>query len=163
MARNGVYAGSFDPVTNGHLWMIDQGSKFFDEFNVAIGINPDKKYTFSIEERMQMLKEVTKDIKNLRLDSFENQFLVRYAQSIDANYILRGMRNPDDYEFEKAMRYVNGDLNKNITTIFLIPPRDLVEISSSFVKGLIGPEGWEEIIKKYVPIPVYNKFLEKYG
>ena len=161
--RKAVYAGSFDPLTNGHLWMIEEGARLFDELVVAIGINPDKKYTFSLAERMEMLREVTGDIKNLRLDSFENQFLVNYAQSISADYILRGIRNPQDYEFEKAVRYVNGDLNGSMTTLLLIPPRDLVEISSSFVKGLVGPEGWQEVVKKYVPIPVYKKFLEKYG
>lgn len=162
MAKS-VYAGSFDPITNGHLWMIEQGSRLFNEFVVAIGIHPDKKCAFSLDERIEMLKNTTKDIANIKIDSFENQFLVNYANSVGAQYILRGIRNVDDYEYEHGMRNINSDLVPEITTIFLMPPRELVEISSSFVKGLIGPDGWENIVKKYVPEYVYKKFLEKYG
>ena len=74
--RKAVYAGSFDPLTNGHLWMIEEGSKQFDELVVAIGINPGKKYTFSLEDRLNMLKRSTRQFPNIRIDSFENEFLV---------------------------------------------------------------------------------------
>lgn len=157
----GIYAGSFDPPTNGHLWMFDQGSKLFDEFVIAIGINAEKEYTFSIDERISMLKELTKNYANVEVVEYENQFLINYANSIGSDYILRGIRNENDYTYERGMRYINGDLNKNIQTLFLIPPRNLVEVSSSFVKGIIGPEGWEEIIKEYVPKSVFLKIIEK--
>jgi len=160
--KKGVYAGSFDPPTNGHLWMIEQGARLFDEVIVAIGINPDKKYTFSLNERVEMLRNITEKCQNITVDSFENQFLVNYAESVQAGYILRGIRSESDYEYERAMRNINGDLNPNIVTIFLMPPREIAEISSSFVEGLVGPDGWEKIVEKYVPKPVYEKFLDKF-
>lgn len=160
--RKAVYAGSFDPITNGHLWMIQEGSKLFEKLVVAIGINPDKKYSFSLEDRVDMLRKSTRTFPNVKVDSFENEFLINYTNSVGAQYLLRGIRTEGDYEYERGMRYINTDLNPQIVTVFLIPPRELVEVSSSFVKGLVGPNGWEKVIKKYVPEPVYEKFLEKF-
>jgi pantetheine-phosphate adenylyltransferase len=159
----GVYAGSFDPLTNGHMYIIKEASKIFDELVISIGINPTKKYTFSLEERMKIIKETTKDLKNIIIDSFENKFLIKYAEKIGCKYIVRGIRNESDYEFERIMRNINGDLNPNITTIFLMPPREISEISSSFVKGLVGPEGWENVVKKFVPYPVYKLLIKTFS
>jgi pantetheine-phosphate adenylyltransferase len=159
--RRAVYAGSFDPITLGHLWMIDQGRAIFDELIVAIGINPDKKYFFSLEERLAMLKEAIGGFPNVRIASYENLFLVHYAEQVGASFILRGIRNEQDYGYERGMRYVNAELDGEIRSVFLIPPRELVEVSSSFVKGLVGPAGWEQILEKYVPAAVYRRFLER--
>lgn len=156
-----VYAGSFDPLTKGHLWMIEQGVKLFDELVVAVGINPDKKYTFTREERLYLLKESTKHLPNLKVDAFDNEFLVNYARKVGAHYMLRGIRSASDYEFERNMRYVNTDLVADITTVFLMPPREIAEVSSTMVKGLVGPEGWEEILGKYVPDPVLELIQAK--
>jgi pantetheine-phosphate adenylyltransferase len=153
----GVYAGSFDPLTIGHLWMIEQGVRLFDRFVVAIGINPDKKYKFNIEERLEMLCASTKPFPNISVASFSNLYLIQYAQSIGATHILRGIRSAADFEFERAMRNINGDLDSRICTVFLMPPRDIAEVSSSMVKGLIGPAGWQKVVRKYVPAPVYKK------
>ena len=157
-----VYAGSFDPITNGHLWMIEQGSNLFDKLVVAIGINTSKQYTFFLQERLEMIRETTKQFDNVEIDSFENEFLVNYTARINAKYILRGIRSVKDYEMEKDMRHMNRDSHPEIETIFLFPPRELAEVSSSSVKSLIGFKTWEDRIKKYVPLPVYLKFLEKY-
>jgi len=157
-----VYAGSFDPITNGHLWMIENGAEFFDKLVVAVGTNPDKKSTFSLEERVDMLKRVTHDITNVTVDSFENQFLVHYAKSVNSKFILRGIRSQTDYESESGMRNINWDLNPSILPVFLMPPREILEISSSLVKGLIGPEHWEEVIERYVPRIIYNSLLVKF-
>ncbi|SFZ76915.1 pantetheine-phosphate adenylyltransferase [Chitinimonas taiwanensis] len=158
--KRAVYAGSFDPVTNGHLWMIEQGYELFDEMIVAIGVNPDKRSTFTVEEREAMLRECTSHLPRLKVASFENQFLVNYAQTMHANYILRGIRTASDYEFERTMRYVNADLVPSIDTIFLMPPREIAEVSSTMIKGLVGPTGWEEVLRKYVPAPVHRRFIE---
>ena len=88
---------------------------------------------------------------------FTNQYLINYARGIGAQFILRGIRCESDYEFERVMRNVNGDFDPHITTVFLMPPRDIAEVSSSMVKGLIGPEGWEAIVKQYVPAPVFKR------
>jgi pantetheine-phosphate adenylyltransferase len=120
--RKAVYAGSFDPPTNGHVWMIQEGLKLFDDLTIAIGINPGKTYTFSVEERIALLKASLPSNEHLQISDFENRFLVDYAQGIGAQYILRGIRSENDYEYERVMRNINADINSNITTIFLMPP-----------------------------------------
>ena len=159
--RRAVYAGSFDPVTNGHLWMIHEGSRLFDELVVAVGISPDKRYTFSTEERLEMLQKSTAQYANVKLAGIEGQLLINYARSIGASYLLRGIRREGDYEYERVMRYINSDLQADILTVFLIPPREIAELSSSLIKSLVGPEGWEEVIRKYVPEHVCRKLAEK--
>ncbi len=155
-----VYAGSFDPPTMGHMFMIEKGADLFRHLIVSVGINPDKTYTFSLDDRLEMLRDCTEGMDNVEIDHFTNQFLVDYADSVGASCILRGIRSQQDYEFERAMRNVNEDLDPNITTVFLMPPREICEVSSSLVKGLVGPEGWKETVKPYVPDPVYSKLLE---
>ena len=157
--RLGVYAGSFDPLTIGHLWMIEQGARLFDRLTVAVGVNPDKKYSFPLEERLRMLRESTKPFQKVSVASFSNRYLIHYAQLIGATHILRGIRTESDYEFERTMRNINGDLDSTICTVFLMPPRGIAEVSSSMVRGLIGPVGWQKIIRQYVPEPVYNRLL----
>jgi len=160
MTKIAVYAGTFDPVTLGHLWMIEQGSVLFDTLVVAIGTNPDKRNYFSIGERIELLKEATCSLQNVKIDEFSGQFLIRYTENIGAKFILRGIRNPTDYEYEKALRHINSDLNPNIQTIFLMPPREIAEVSSSIVKGLVGSEGWETVLGKYVPECVIVKLKQ---
>jgi pantetheine-phosphate adenylyltransferase len=161
--KKAVYAGSFDPITNGHLWMIEQGANLFDELVVAVGINPDKQYTFSLEERVRMVRQSTETIAKIVVDSFEARFLVHYATSIGAHYILRGIRNEEDYEYERGWRHINSDLCADIVTVFLIPPRELAEVSSSLVRGIVGPTGWENIVRQYVPEATYQFLVAKVG
>lgn len=158
-----VYAGTFDPITVGHLWMIKEGSRLFDKLVVAIGVNPDKRAMFSLQERLTMLVGSTYEFPNVSTETFTNQYLVNYAQGIRAQYILRGIRNESDYTYERGMRNINGDLAPGVTTVFLAPPREIAEVSSSVVKGLIGPVGWEQIVKKYVSQPVFEKLKEKHN
>lgn len=153
-----VYAGSFDPVTRGHLWMIREGARLFGGLAVAIGDNPAKRYTFDRPTRRTFLEDATRGIPGVSVDVFENRFLVEYARSVGADYILRGIRNESDYGFERGMRHVNADLDADITTVFLMPPRDLSETSSSLVKGLVGPEGWEQVVEPLVTPTVFMAF-----
>jgi len=155
----GVYAGSFDPLTVGHMWMIQEGVRLFNHLIVAVGINPDKKHTFPVEDRLAMLRESCRPFRNLSVASFSNLYLIDYAESVGATHILRGIRSAGDYEFERTMRNINGDLDAGICTVFLMPPRGIAEVSSSMVKGLIGPAGWRRIVHKYVPDPVYRQLL----
>lgn len=159
--RTAVYAGSFDPPTNGHLWMIEQGLRLFDRLIVAIGTNPSKSYTFSVEERLHLLRLSTPENANLTIEHFDNRYLVDYAKEKGAAYILRGIRSPGDYEYERVMRHINNDLAPTITTCFLMPPRELAQVSSSMVEALIGPKGWEETVKRYVPSPVFEALRAK--
>ena len=95
--------------------------------------------------------------------SFNNQFLVNFAKSVGAQFIIRGVRNETDYEYERTMRYLNADREPNINTVFLIPPRDLVEVSSGAVKAMMGPDGWEDFVRPYVNPFVFEKLKEKYA
>lgn len=139
--------------------MIEQGARLFDRLAVAVGVNPDKRYTFLLDDRLNMLRAATRHFPNVSVTSFSNLYLIHYAQSIRATHILRGIRAESDYKFERTMRNINGDLDATICTIFLMPPRPIAEVSSSMVKGLIGPVGWQKIVKKYVPAPVYKCLL----
>lgn len=154
--RTAVYAGSFDPPTNGHLWMIEQGLEMFDRLIVAIGSNPSKRYSFTVEERLDLLRASTPPSERLVIAHFDNRYLVDYARKKGAKYMLRGIRSPNDYEYERVMRHINADMAPEITTVFLMPPRDIAEVSSNMVKSLIGPTGWEETVKRYVPTPVFE-------
>jgi len=157
-----IYAGSFDPLTNGHMWMIRTAAELFREVEVAIGVNPDKRYAYPLADRLSLLRACTDGLKNVAVTSFENQFLVNYARSVGARYILRGIRNERDYSYEREMRYVNTDLAPDIITVFLMPPREFAEVSSSFVRGLIGPDGWQDVVQRFVPEPVYGFFLQRH-
>ena len=157
--RIAVYAGTFDPVTVGHLWMIKSGSGLFDKLVVAVGTNPEKKCYFSLKDRIIMLKESTAGYNNVTVDKYTNKFLIKYAESIGAKFILRGIRSTTDYEYEKSISYVNRYFNPDITTVFLLPPREMIEISSSVVRGLIGPKGWEDVVGKYVPPCVLERLI----
>jgi pantetheine-phosphate adenylyltransferase len=158
--RRVVYAGSFDPVTNGHLWMIHEAVKMFDEVVVAVGVNPDKKGRFSTEERKKMLRQAVGQTKKVTVTDFTGRYLVDYAKVVRAKFVLRGIRNSEDYEFERMMRHVNEDINPKVTSVFLMPPRSMSEISSSVVRGMVGFRGWKKRVAKYVP-KVVLKELEK--
>lgn len=161
MKRRALYAGSFDPPTAGHIWMIREGVRLFDELVVAIGTNPEKQPLFSVPERLAMLRAATRGIKRVRFVNFDREFLIARARRIGAQFLLRGLRNKDDYEFERAMRHVNADIHPGITTVFLMPPREIAEVSSSMVKSLVGPRGWEKIVARYVPPVVLAKLKTK--
>ena len=158
--RRAVYAGSFDPPTNGHLWMISRAQAMFDELVIAIGVNPEKRSTYTVEERCDMLQAITREFPNVTVTVFGNRFLVDYADSIGARFVIRGIRTASDYEYERSMRYINSDLQPEITTVILMPPREFAEVSSTMVKGMVGPEGWRDMIRRYLPEPVYRKILK---
>ena len=158
--RRAVYAGSFDPPTNGHLWMIREAAALFDELIVTIGVNPEKHSTYTIEERQIMLAAITADLPNVSISVFENRFLVHYAREVGAHFVVRGIRTGGDYEYERSMRYINSDLAPEISTVFLMPPREIAEVSSTMVKGLVGPEGWRDTIGRYLPEAGYRKILQ---
>jgi len=161
--RTAVYAGSFDPPTHGHLWMIERGLEMFDRLIVAIGTNPSKTYSFTVEERLDLLRASLPNSERLTIAHFDNRYLVDYAKKMDAKYVLRGIRSPHDYEYERVMRHINSDMAPDVTTVFLMPPRDIAELSSSMIKSLTGPQGWEETVCRYVPEPVFKALAARYG
>lgn len=163
LKRKAVYAGSFDPPTEGHMYMIREGAALFDELVVAIGVNPEKKSLFPVDERLALLRSCVRDHSNVTVSKFEARYLIDYAHQIGARYILRGIRNSADFGFEQTMRNVNADRNPAITTVFLMPPRELAEVSSSFVKGLVGPRGWAKFLRGMVPAAVHEALLRKFA
>lgn len=161
--RRAVYAGSFDPPTNGHLWVIEQGALLFDELEVAVGVNPQKHTRFTIAERIEMLEAITEELPNVRIGQFENLFLVKYAHEQGFNYILRGLRSAKDFESENSLNVYNMDINKkihgNVRSAYLICPVEYASISSSAVRDIVGPEGWEEVVADYVPAFVLTALI----
>jgi pantetheine-phosphate adenylyltransferase len=170
--RIAVYAGSFDPITNGHLWVIETAAKLFDDLYVVVANNPAKKYMFPAPHRWALLNRSIKHIQhdNLFTSTVENEFIVKYAKRTystrplphgpEQRYIVRGIRSVADYEFERQMAEINRKIEPDIETVILMCPPELASVSSSAVKGLIGPPGWEDVVGRYVPESVLDKLKE---
>lgn len=137
--KRAVFPGSFDPITNGHFDIIQRSLHLFDEIIIAIGINADKKYMFTLEERQHFIKETFKNEPKIKVDSYTG-LTIDYCKSVDANFLLRGLRNPADFEFEKAIAHANR-LVSNLETVFLLTSADTSYISSSIVRDFIRNNG----------------------
>jgi pantetheine-phosphate adenylyltransferase len=135
-----IYPGSFDPITNGHLDLIQRGSRMFDRLIVSILRNDAKQALFSVEERMEMLREVVQVYPNVAVDSFEG-LLVEYAAAKSATVLLRGIRAISDYEYELQMALMNRRLQPNLETVFLLANESYSFISSRLVKEVFGLGG----------------------
>ena len=152
-----LYPGSFDPISNGHLDIIRRISKLFDEVHVLISQNIQKKSTFTIDERVKMIEECTKDLPNVIITSSDG-LVVNYCKENKIDVIVRGMRNYSDYENEFALFQYNRDIYPGIETIILMPTTRLQVVSSSAIKELVS---FNCDISKYVPKQIVNKVLEK--
>ncbi|MFT5736731.1 MAG: pantetheine-phosphate adenylyltransferase [Maribacter sp.] len=137
--KRAIFPGSFDPLTLGHYDIIMRGITVFDELIIAIGKNADKKYMFSLEERIQFIREAFKDQKQIKVLTYEG-LTVDFCKKVDAAYILRGLRNPGDFEFEKAIAHTNRKLSE-IETVFLLTSSGKSYISSSIVRDVIRNGG----------------------
>ena len=135
-----VYAGTFDPVTNGHLDIIERASQIFDVLYVTISVNPNKKELFTVEERFQLLKEVTKHMDNVIVDT-STQLTVEYAKSIGAKVLVRGLRATMDFEYELQLAFANQYLDEEIEMAFLMTKANHAFISSSTVKEIAMHHG----------------------
>ena len=130
-----IYPGSFDPVTNGHLDLIERGTKIFDRLVVAVLRNPEKDPLFSLTERVEMLREVTRPWPNVEVDVFDG-LLVDYARQRNARVILRGIRAISDYEFELQMALMNRKLDPELETVFMLPAEAYSYLSSRLVREI---------------------------
>ncbi|MBF8151362.1 pantetheine-phosphate adenylyltransferase [Winogradskyella sp. F6397] len=137
--KRALFPGSFDPITNGHFDIIKRGIKLFDEVVVAIGINADKNYMFSLEERKRFIEEAFKDQPKVKVVTYKG-LTIDFCKEIDSKFILRGLRNPADFEFEKAIAHTNRRLSK-IETVFLLTAAKTSFISSSIVRDVIRNNG----------------------
>lgn len=137
--KRAIFPGSFDPITLGHYDIIKRSLKLFDEVVVAIGINANKKYMFSLEERMSFIEESFKDEPKVKVVNYQG-LTVDFCKKIEADFILRGLRNPADFEFEKAIAHTNRKLS-SIETVFLLTAARTSYISSSIVRDVIKNKG----------------------
>ncbi len=152
-----VYPGMFDPVTNGHLDLIERGVRIFDRLIVAVVSNPSKIPLFSIEERLDMLREVTRGMENVELDAFDG-LLVRYLRQKNAGVILRGLRAISDFEYEFEMALTNRQLANDIETVFMAPSLEYIYLRARLVKEVSRYGG---DIRQYVPPYVEGRIQEK--
>ena len=150
--KKALFPGSFDPLTLGHYDIIKRGVTLFDEVIVAIGINADKQYMFSLDERKQFIKEACADEPRIKVVTYEG-LTVEFCKEIGVDYILRGLRNPADFEFEKAIAHTNRKLTQ-IETVFLLTAAKTSFISSSIVRDVIRNNG---DYTKFVPKSVRAK------
>jgi pantetheine-phosphate adenylyltransferase len=152
-----IYPGSFDPPTNGHLDLVERGSKIFDELIVAILRNPDKSPLFSVGERRAMLEELTARFRNVRVDTFDG-LTADYAARIKAGAVLRGIRALSDYEYELQMALMNRKLRPELETVFMMPAEKYSYLSSRLVREVARLGG---NITKLVPELVEERLKEK--
>jgi len=152
-----IYPGTFDPITNGHIDVIERASRVFDKVVVTIARNSAKTPFFSVEERKEMIKEVVKNLVNVEVDAFEG-LLVEYALQKHATAVIRGLRAVSDFEYELQMALMNRKLADEIITVFLMPHEKYVYLDSSVVKEVAGFGG---DVNNFVPPFVATKLTEK--
>jgi len=156
MRHSAIYPGSFDPLTVGHLDLIERASRIFDHVIVAVGVNARKRTTFTAGERMDMVKASVKSLKNVEVDSFDG-LLVNYADTKGVHVLLRGLRAFSDFEYEFQMALANRKLAPAIETMFLMPKETFTYITSSTVREVMELGG---DISQFVPPPV-KRLIDK--
>lgn len=168
-----VIAASLDPITNGHRWLIMQALRMFRRVHIAIAVNPSKQGMFKPQERVELVKlSIFEMVLANRLDQSvmsrinveilsPTRLVVNFAQEVGARHILRGIRNSTDFEFEHQLNLINKTIDDDVETIYLMPPREMIEISSSMVKNLVGLDGWEAIARRYVPQCVLAALIQR--
>ena len=142
--KKALFPGSFDPITLGHLDIIKRAISLFDEIVIAIGVNAEKKYMFTLDERKRFIEDTFKDEPTVSVITYEG-LTIDLCHKLNANFILRGLRNPADFEFEKAIAHTNRRLSK-IETVFLLTAADTSYISSSIVRDVIRNGGEYELL-----------------
>ena len=153
-----IYPGSFDPITNGHLDIITRGAKIYDKVIVAVLVNMDKNCLFTIEERVDLIKRVTKNLDNVEVLSFEG-LLVDFAKMHNSKVILKGLRTMSDFEYEFQMALMNSKLDSDIETVFMMTSSEFSYVSSSSVKQVAKFGG---NINGLVPDELISELMEKF-
>jgi pantetheine-phosphate adenylyltransferase len=157
--RRAIYPGSFDPVTNGHLDVVERGRKLFDEVIVAVADNDEKKPLFSLRERLDLLRRTVGKIEKVRIAQFKG-LLVEFAEAEKAGAVIRGLRAVSDFEFEFQMALMNRKLNAVVETIFLMPKEEYTYLSSRIVKEIARLGG---DVSSFVPVCVAKALNRKFN
>lgn len=156
--RKAIFAGSFDPPTKGHEWIIKQGAELFDELIIAVGTNPEKQLLFTLAQKTEMLKLIAQPYPNVSTSEYENELLVTYAKNRNAQFILRGIRTEEDLRYEKSLQAQAHAFDPTLRFIYLIAPKDLELVSSSLVRSVLGTTSWETDILPYVSSATLSAF-----
>ena len=159
MSKIAIYPGTFDPITNGHLDLLQRAARIFDEVIIAVADNPRKNQLFSVGERIAMVEAVSGHIKNVTVEPFDD-LLVNFVSRKNANFVIRGLRAVSDFDFEFQLASANRRLNENVETIFLTPSEDNYFISSSLVREISFYDG---DIQSFVPEHVQGKINAKWA
>ena len=159
LMRRAIYPGSFDPITNGHLDVIERARKLFDEVVVAVAHNDEKQPLFSLNDRLDLLRETAGKIDNVRIAEFEG-LLVEFARNEEAGVVIRGLRAISDFEFEFQMALMNRKLDSAVETIFLMPKEEYTYLSSRIVKEIARLGG---DVSGFVPACVAKALSRKFG
>lgn len=161
MKKIAILPGSFDPITNGHVDIVQRALPLFDELIVAIGVNTQKKYLFSLEERIAWIKEVFKDEPKVKVESY-NGLTINYCKSRGANYIIRGIRSAADFEYEKTIAHLNNTMEPAIETILILSKAELSSVSSTIVREIIlGGGDVSKFIPKSIAASVVSGVVKK--
>lgn len=160
--KRGVFPGTFDPVTNGHIDLIRRGLKFVDELIVAVGHNPEKKALFTPDERIEMIRELVSDLNNVRVESYEG-LTAEFVQEVGANIILRGIRDNVDLHFELQQANINMAIG-GVETIFLLTRDQYALTSSTYIKQIVEL-GMDDVqrLSRLVPPNVAQRLHDKFG
>lgn len=155
------FSGTLDPITNGHMWVIEEARALAEEVIVFISENPYKKCQFSAEERKKIIEMSLhqRAWNNISVVVVKGDYTARVAKKHGVDYLIRGIRNTADFDYENLLQQTNVDVLNGAKTIFAMPPRDLGSVSSSFIKGLQGPVGWHWLTKTFVPPPAYEAWI----
>ncbi len=148
-----VFPGSFDPITIGHVDIVKRSIPLFDKIIVAIGVNTQKKYLYSLEERMAWIKDVFKDYPTIEVSNYQG-LTINYCKEVGAQYLLRGIRSASDFEYEKTIAHLNHTMDANVETILMLSPPEYSSISSTIVREIILGKG---DVSKFVPKELIEK------
>lgn len=156
MKKIAILPGSFDPITNGHVDIVQRSLDLFDEYIIAIGVNTQKKYLFSLEDRIQWIKEVFKDEPKVKVESYHG-LTINYCKSRGANYIIRGIRSAADFEYEKTIAHLNNTMDPSIETVLILSKAELSSVSSTIVREIILGNG---DVSKFIPKVIVDKVVK---
>lgn len=154
-----VYPGTFDPITNGHIDIINRGLRIFDKIIVTVAVNPGKTPLFSLEERIEMIEQSIGKVENVEVAQFQG-LIANYLKSVNAIAMIRGLRAISDFEYEFQMSLMNRKLNEDVETVFLMPAQEYIHLNSTLIKEVSSFNG---DITEYVPKNVEDDLNEKFG
>jgi pantetheine-phosphate adenylyltransferase len=160
MKRTAVYTGSFDPITLGHLDIIQRAARLFEELVIGVGINPEKRSLFSPDERVELIRQVTRGVVNIRVETFES-LAVDFVRSCGSQVMVRGIRPLTDIAGEFTMLMANRRLDRDIETVFFMADEEFAHVSSSLLKQIAAFSGDNRALEKFVPAAVVQPLRKK--